>query len=447
MLSAMGGSLESGTSDRAALYISSLASARGAERVVFHVARELAARGHRLTLLVEETGGRLVDDLAKLPNAPEIVELETLDGPTLLSRVLLLAAVARVLLERPRRLFSADAADLVEAAWKAPAPILGLRRWIRRERPRAVLSFLHDPNLTLALAKRLALGETRCIASVRNHITVSAAKAKSSRMRAVPGAMRMALPGLDRVLAVSEGIRADVLRITELPEDRVEALGNPVDPSDAAAAARVPSPHRWLADGRGPVVVAAGKLKPQKDFPTLLRAFARVESPRPARLVVLGEGDEREALLALAATLGIADRVDLPGQVENPLAFFVRADLFVLSSAWEGLPNVLLEALACGCPVVSTDCPSGPAEILKGSGAGRLVPVGDVAAMARAIERELAQPTPRSLSIACTERYAIGSIVDRYEALLFGKVKARARVPRPTRSLAAGSPGISRAES
>src|SRR5262249_43075680 len=146
--------------------------------------------------------------------------------------------------------------------------------------------------------------------------------------------------------------------------------------------------HPWFRPSAPPVVLGAGRLHAQKDFPTLLRAFAQVRAKREARLMILGEAkcaEYRTELMALAAQLGIADDVMLPGFVANPFAYMARAAVFVLSSAWEGLPTVLIEALASGCPVVSTACPSGPREILENGKYGPLVPVGDDTALANAI--------------------------------------------------------------
>jgi glycosyltransferase involved in cell wall biosynthesis len=153
-----------------------------------------------------------------------------------------------------------------------------------------------------------------------------------------------------------------------------------------------PIDHPWFAEGAPPVILGVGKLKPQKDFATLLRAFATLRAGRAARLVILGEGEQRGELEALAQNLGIAADVALPGFVDNPFPYMARASLFVLSSRFEGLPGVLIQALACGCPAVSTDCPSGPAEILEGGRYGPLVPVGDAEGLARAMAETLAAP-------------------------------------------------------
>ena len=176
--------------------------------------------------------------------------------------------------------------------------------------------------------------------------------------------------------------------------------------------------HPWLDGSDIPVVIAAGKLKPQKDFETLLRAFALVQAKRNARLIILGRGPKKQALRELATELGISDCFQLPGHVRNPYAYFSRAAVFVLSSAWEGLPNVLIEAMACGCSVVSTDCPSGPFEILEEGAVGRLVPVGDATAMAKAIIESLDNPTRKDVLLARARAFSYEEAISAYESVL-----------------------------
>jgi glycosyltransferase involved in cell wall biosynthesis len=167
-------------------------------------------------------------------------------------------------------------------------------------------------------------------------------------------------------------------------------------------------------------VLAVGRLAGQKDFPTLLRAFAQVRATRPVHLLILGEGKRRPQLEALAAALGVAEYVALPGVSENPFAYMARAAVFVLSSAYEGLPTVLVEALACGCPVVSTDCPSGPAEILDGGSYGPLVPVGNDTALAQAILSVLDTPPDPDCLRARAALFSVDRSVDRYLDVLLG---------------------------
>ena len=173
--------------------------------------------------------------------------------------------------------------------------------------------------------------------------------------------------------------------------------------------------------GAPPLLLAAGRLAPAKDFATLLRAFARVRARRPVHLVILGEGGLRHTLEKQLRELGIEADVELHGFVDNPFAWMSRASLFVLSSAWEGSPGVLVEAMACGCPVVSTDCPSGPDEILDGGRYGRLVPVGDAAALTEAIATTLDATIDREALRARAREFDVDRAIERYlDVLLRG---------------------------
>ena len=171
-------------------------------------------------------------------------------------------------------------------------------------------------------------------------------------------------------------------------------LNNPVVTPDLLEQAAAPLDHPWFGPDQPPVILGVGRLHPQKDYPTLLRAFAKLRAQRQARLVIIGEGGERPALESLAAELGVDGDVDLPGFTRNPYRFMGRAAIVALSSRWEGSPNILVEAMACGTPVVATDCPSGPAETLENGRYGRLVPMGDPAALADALGRTLDAPPP-----------------------------------------------------
>ena len=183
---------------------------------------------------------------------------------------------------------------------------------------------------------------------------------------------------------------------------------------------REPANHSWVDSPDGPVILAVGKLIKRKDFDVLLAAFARLVAHRPARLIVLGEGRMRPKLLALAKALKVEEIVDFPGFNENPYAFFAKADLFVLSSRNEALPTVLIEAMACGCPVVSTDCPYGPREILEEGRLGALVPVGDAESLAMAMDRALENPPRRDALQSRASFFSVDRAVERYEKLLLG---------------------------
>lgn len=268
----------------------------------------------------------------------------------------------------------------------------GLVRYLRRERPRAMLSALDYANIIAVVAKMLSGKNSRLLISERSNTSVSHTKLQSWRARAVFPLMSWAYPKADGIVAVSKGVADDLAQAIALPRDRISVIYNPVLTKELFEKAQRPAEHAWLSPGKPPVILGVGRLTTAKDFPTLIRAFARVRTRRECHLIILGEGELRPKLESLRSELGIQDSVQLPGFVDNPFAWMSRASLFVLSSAWEGLPNALIQAMACGAPVVSTDCPSGPYEILEGGRWGALVPVGDVEALAGAIENALNTP-------------------------------------------------------
>lgn len=233
--------------------------------------------------------------------------------------------------------------------------------------------------------------------------------------------MRRVYPRAAGVIAVSEGVRQDTIRITGLDADRVHVIRNPVITPRLAEQAAEPPPHAWLRDAPEPVLIGMGRLTRQKGFDTLLRAFAALQAAQPSRLILLGEAphaEDRERLQALARELGVSERVLFAGFQSNPYAWLARADLFVLSSAWEGSPNALTEALALGIPCVSTDCPSGPSEILAGGAYGPLVAVGDHAAMARAMAAMLRAPLPADRLREAVAEYRADLSARRYLRLM-----------------------------
>jgi glycosyltransferase involved in cell wall biosynthesis len=200
-------------------------------------------------------------------------------------------------------------------------------------------------------------------------------------------------------------------------------IHNPIVSPRIDTLARQGPPHLWVAGGGPPSILGIGRLVPQKDFATLLRAFALVRAHRPARLVVLGEGPERDRLMLLSRELGIENDLLLPGFVTNPFAWLEGASLFVLSSAWEGLPTALVEALACGTPVVATDCPHGPRDVLEDGDLGPLVPVGDSGKMADAMRRVLDAPTCRSRLLERAAAFNEDRAVEAYRQILAGEPK------------------------
>ncbi len=300
-----------------------------------------------------------------------------------------------------------------------------LLKYIVAAKPDVMVGVVPHLNVLVIFAAMLMVfGRPKVIATEQ-----AALKASSTtwRDRLLHVLLRVAYRIPSKVVCCSEGIRQELIAELGLPERQVETIHNAVVGPQALADLERCAEDPWLSASEDPIIVTVGRLHPQKDQQTLLRAFAKVVERRPARLLILGEGPDRAALEALAAELGVSQRVHLPGHVFDSLAQMKAADLFVLSSRYEGLPTVLIEALLCGLPVVSTDCEHGPREILKGGRYGTLVPVGDVEALASAMVRALAAvPDPEGQRRRAME-FTVAQAASRYEAL-FGDGRDSAAV-------------------
>ncbi|MCU7924373.1 MAG: glycosyltransferase [Candidatus Thiodiazotropha sp. (ex Dulcina madagascariensis)] len=293
--------------------------------------------------------------------------------------------------------------------------LLPLIRYLKQTRPPCLLAAKDRAGRLAVIARALAgATSTRLILRLGTNLTAAFAHKSPWRMglRRLP--IRLLYPHLDKVIAVSEGVRQDTLAVSGIEPDRVRVVRNPVITPRLLASAAAPAPHPWLDKPDRPVILGAGRLTLQKDFHTLLRAFATLRSTRPCRLIILGDGRQRQALLALGRELGIEHDLSLPGFTPNPYAAMQRADLFVLSSRWEGSPNVLTEAMALGTPVVSTDCPSGPSEILDQGRICPLAPVGDWQALAKAMAAVLDEPPDRAVLDEAVREYEVERSASRY---------------------------------
>lgn len=379
---------------RIAVYLYGLTSG-GAPRRALALAEHFAARGHLVDVVVARADGPLRD---RVPAAVRLVELGGRTG-----RIPLLRDY------RPLR---------------SHAVTFALRDYLARERPSVLLSGANSGHLAAVWAREAAGVPTRLVLRVCTHLSGTAANGKRpSRPWLAPLARRY-FPRADAWIAGSRDVADDFARVTGIARERIATVHNPVVSPVLAERAAEPLDHPWLAPGEPPVVLGVGRLVKQKDFPTLVTAFARLRAERPLRLVILGEAQaeaRRERLLEQAARLGVGDDVALPGLVQNPYAYMARAGVFVLSSAWEGLSGVLVEAMACGCPVVSTDCPGGSAEILEDGRYGPLVPVGDPEALAGAIRSVLDAPRDSERLRGRAAAFDVDSSVARYLELLFGE--------------------------
>ncbi|MFC1452893.1 glycosyltransferase [Verrucomicrobiota bacterium] len=363
----------------AALLTSSLRGG-GAERVMVNLANGMAARGYGVDFVLGRAHG---------PYLPEV---------------------------SPR-------VDLVDfRTRRALVGTFRLLRYLLARRPPVVLASSVMCNVAVLLLRRLCRLSTRVVVRVdvvmskgspllnRDHMRCSAS------MRRVFAAVPRLYPLADAVIAVSEGVARDLADNFNVPRERILTIYNPVITPAILKKAGEPPDHPWFAEDR-PVVLAVGRLDRQKDYLTLLDAFAGVRAQRDARLLILGEGPERKRLEARIFELRLGDDVQMPGFVENPFACMKRARVFVLSSAWEGLGNCLVEAMACGCPVVSTDCPSGPAEILDNGRYGHLAEVGSSPQLAEAIV-EVLDGRGRAAPSSWLQRFSLDPAVEQHIAAL-----------------------------
>jgi glycosyltransferase involved in cell wall biosynthesis len=313
---------------------------------------------------------------------------------------------------------------LIDLGARSPRnSVLALSGYLRSERPRAMMSTLAHMNVAAVLAKWVARSPVRLLVRESTTLSVSASHALGIRGWLLPRLVRRLYRHADIVVAVSHGVARDLARVTGLPEGRIQVIYNPVVMSRVLSlAAEVPDDPWFTVEGP-PIILGVGRLSRPKDFTSLIEAFARVREIREARLVILGEGGDRPALEALIRKRGLTAEVTLPGFVNNPYKYMARAGVLVVSSRREGFPNVLVEAMACATPVVSTACPSGPWEILEGGRWGRLVPVGNPDALAEKICEALEDPAPDLRRRA--EYFSLERAVDRYLQTLLPAWPAR----------------------
>ncbi len=348
----------------------------GAERTLLKLAGGIARRGYSVDLVLARAEGPLLEEV---PASVRVIDLH------------------------------------------APRDLLGLPslvRYLIREQPGAIVSGLHT-NIIAIWAKQIARVKTRVVVSERNNLSSMVSHYTSDiRMRLMPILVRLFYPRANCVVAVSKGVADDLVRIAKIPPDRVRVIYNPVVTPELKKKALDPLQHAWLAPNQPPVILGMGRLTAQKDFQTLIKAFAQVSQRRQVRLMILGEGEDRSALESLVRQLGLETKVALPGYIINPYPYMLRASIFVLSSRWEGLPGVLIEALYCGVPIISTDCPSGPREILANGKYGKLVPVGDVDDLAKSIEG-LLNGNNSSTPPESWQPYELEYVVDQYIDTLF----------------------------
>lgn len=286
-------------------------------------------------------------------------------------------------------------------------------RYLKKSRPRVMISALDYANVVTLVARRLAGASTKLI--ITEHSTLSVASQGDFRGmgRILPWLMKLTYPWADQILAVSQGVADDLADKLNIKRSKIAVAYNPVVTEQLSMLSAQEVQWPWPRVEGIPFILATGRLAAAKDFSTLLKAFSILRKKRPAKLLILGEGEERSMLEQKIAQYELGEDVALPGFVNNPYAWMASADLFVMSSRWEGLPTVLIEAMACGAPVVSTDCPSGPAEILENGKWGRLVAVGDGAALAEAMDASILD-ADRHPGLARAQDFSVKKSVLKY---------------------------------
>ncbi|MBT3890629.1 MAG: glycosyltransferase [Planctomycetaceae bacterium] len=297
-----------------------------------------------------------------------------------------------------------------------------LRDYVRQANLDLLISHLSHANIAALWAMRklhkrnqgLKLPEV----AVVEHMTMSAYRGAKWRDRFIRPLARRLYKSADRVVAVSNAAARDLEQQLRLPTSSVTTIYNPVVSAHIHDSRQEPLQHPFVEQRSEPLILAVGRLSAQKDYPTLIHAFAQLQPVAASRLAILGDGEERANIKALIDKLGLTERVCLVGFTDNPYQWMQRADLYVLSSRWEALPTVLIEAMACGCNFVSTDCPSGPAEILGERFAQRLTPCGDPIALATAIKQALDEPLDDAEVIRHASQFNFTTAAQRYIELL-----------------------------
>lgn len=389
----------------------------GAERSMLNLVNAFLERGRKVDLVLCRAKG------AYLENVPTDARLVVLESSGYFGGRL------AALLANPGR--PGSVIRPVILPYKIAPEIEYLRSlqcYLRERQPDVMLSALTYANLIALWAKNVVDPELPVVVSERIALSrhcFNEPSRRKWRRRYLPPLVGSSYPYADAIISVSNQVADDLSAVSRLPRESIKTIYNPVVDDELRSQSAVPLDHPWFAPQSPPVILGAGRLVQQKDFSTLIRAFARLRASRKARLLILGEGKQRPLLEALVKDLGLEADVQLLGFVANPFQFMARAAALVLSSEYEGLPGVVIQALACGCPVVSTDCPGGSAEILCDGEYGPLVPVGDDAALCAAVESVLDNPIEKHVLMHRAELFSIDGAAEQYLTVLDTLVASR----------------------
>lgn len=354
-------------------------SGGGTEKGRIRLAGELATRGYNVDLLCVNVG---VERIFDVPTGVRLIDLNS-------SRVI-----------------------------KSLYPLV---KYLRKDKPRMLISALNQLSVVPIWAESIANSGAEIIASVHTNINLAMSNSGKLGDRILPYLVRRFFKKAKSIIAVSEGNAADLRGLTKLPDHKIKVIYDPVVTEELFAKANEPIDHPWLVEKRVPVIVGmAGRLIDAQDFPTLIRAFSIVRQKVDAKLIILGEGEERPNLEHLVKHLNLESDVDFPGFVKNPYAYLKNSSVFALTSKWQALPNAMIEALALEKQIVSTDCPSGPREILLDGEIGHLVPVGDFEQVAEALIKSMSLEFDAEKLKRRSYDFTLQKVTDEYLTVIFG---------------------------
>ena len=322
----------------------------GAERVMLNLAEEFDALGYRVQIVVVDNAGELK---ATIPEHIRVVDLE----------------VRRVL-----------------------RSLIPLRNYLVKNKPRVLLSTQSNANCIAITANLLAFKPTKVFVREANNLTENTGKHGTLIDTSLPFFIRLLYPLASGIIALSKGVADDLSTRAKLNRENIGVIYNPVVNEKLFSQAKEAVDHAWFADKKYPVVIAVGRLTEQKGFAFLIDVIAEVNKDKPVKLIILGEGGLRDQLQSRIKEKNMEACIDMPGFVSNPIAYIEKSDIYILSSHWEGLCNSLVQALSLGKKIVSTDCPSGPNEVLDSGKYGTLVACNNIDQMKTAIINKLTEP-------------------------------------------------------
>ncbi|VAW79905.1 Glycosyl transferase, group 1 [hydrothermal vent metagenome] len=392
-----------------AILLPSLAGG-GAERSMLNLARSFSQQGRKVDLLLFRPEGAYINDVPELVRVIELKAGNSLSGRLLTARAD--PAGISTLLKPVLLPLKADSSI---------RHIHTLKQYMEMQQPDIILSALTYTNLAVLWAKQLSRVKVPVVVSERIALSMHRRSDKRQhrwRWRFMLPMVKRTYRFADGIVAVSDSVANDLHRNVQIDRGSITTIYNPVVDDMLSKLAAQPLNHPWFEPGQPPVILGVGRLIPQKDFQTLLRAFATLHEKKKIRLVILGEGRQRAELTELAQKLGVENDVDMPGFVDNPYQYMAHASVFILTSLYEGLPGVLIQALACGCPVISTNCPGGSAEILDNGKYGYLVPVQHNEKLVNAIHSTLLTPPSREQLKARAALFSTSTAAQQYLDLL-----------------------------